>query len=70
MIIGKSQKGTVRENINNLKGEKQEDYNPIGQRFKKDDPFQSIKGQVNMNDIDPDDRGADIEDESTWKDFY
>ena len=39
-------------------------------QYKKDDPFQSIKNQVNMADIDPDDRGVEIEDESTWKDFY
>ncbi|MBP5683791.1 MAG: hypothetical protein J6X02_00865 [Bacilli bacterium] len=71
MIIGNSQKGTVRENINNLKGERHKDtYSPLGERYKKDDPFQSIKSQVDMSKIDPDDRGEEYNDESSWKDFY
>ena len=69
MIIGSNQKGTVRENINNLKGEKDNnDYSPLGNHFKKDDPISNLKSQIDNLNIDPDDRGLD--DESNWKDFY
>ncbi len=70
MIIQNNFRGTQRENINHLKGEKDDDYKPIGNQFNKDDPFSRIKSQVDMSQIDPDDRGSEYQDESTWKDFY
>ena len=70
MIIGNNQKGTVRDNINHLKGEKNDnDYKPVGSRFRHDEvELPPIKDAVDLSKIDPDDRGMD--DESNWKDFY
>ena len=70
MIISNNQKGTVRENINHLKGDKSnDDYNPIGKLFKHDEINKPIEGAVDMTEIDPDDRAND-DSEQDWKDFY
>ena len=72
MIIGNNQKGTVRDTINNLRGDK-EDSNAnqtLGNYFRKDEYIPEIKDAVNMEDIDPDDRGTDFEDNNDWKEFY
>ena len=71
MIIGNNQQGTVRENINRIKGEKEENNGPLGNRYRKDDMIDNLLPKTNiMEELDPDDRGAEYEDEKDWKDFY
>jgi len=70
MIIGNNQKGTVRDTINNLKGEKSDNnYKPLGDLFKRDETNKPIKGAVDMTEIDPDNRDVD-DSKDNWKDFY
>ena len=78
MIIGNNFQGTQRDNINRLKGEKEENTGLLGERYRNDDLVNNLLNNNNndndnndlMEAIDPDDRGADYEDEKDWKDFY
>ena len=72
MIIGNSTQGTTRDKISNLRGEKvDETQGNLGSHYRNDDLVNNIIQDTKlMEEIDPDDRGADYEDEKDWKDFY
>ena len=70
MIIGNNVQGTQRDNINRLRGEKTDELQGnLGSLYKKDEIVKDLP-KVDMDEIDPDDRGVDYEDEKDWKDFY
>ena len=70
MIIGNNTQGTARDKINNLRGEKTDELQGnLGSRYRKDEMIKDLLPKVDMDEIDPDNRGVE-EDESDWKDFY
>ena len=68
MIIGSGQRGTVRDNINRLKGSENNDNEVLGKLFRKEEYVQELP-KVDMDEIDPDTRDVD-DSEKEWKDFY
>ena len=71
MIIGNNIQGTARDKINTMRGEKtDETQGNLGSLYRKDDLVKDLLPKVDMDEIDPDDRGSEYEDEKDWKDFY
>ena len=69
MIIGNNTQGTARDKINNLRGETSDTLQGnLGSLYRKDE-IENDLPKVDMDEIDPDNRGVE-EDESDWKDFY
>ena len=68
MIIGSTSQGTVRDNINRLKGEKVDTNEILGSKYRNEE-YKAQVEKVDMNKIDPDDRDVD-DSEKEWKDFY
>lgn len=70
MIIGNNTQGTARDKINSLRGERtDEQLGNLGSLYRKDEYKEELP-KVDMDDIDPDNRGEDYEDEKDWKEFY
>ena len=70
MIIGNNIQGTARDKINSMRGEKTDELQGnLGSRYRKDDMVKDLLPKVDMDEIDPDNRGVE-DDESDWKDFY
>ena len=73
MIIGNNQQGTVRDNINRMKGEKVDNsQGHLGDLFRNDEFVQKLPKDENplINAPVRDDKELDYEDEKDWKDFY
>jgi hypothetical protein len=69
MIIGNNVQGTARDKINNMRGEKVDEMQGnLGSLYRKDDMVKDLLPKVDMEEIDPDNRGTDYEDEKD--DYY